>query len=107
WVHGSQLPHLMKDYPVKEFMLTQQRDYSVAVQIAPKPGFGDDSLQRIEATLRANLPGLPPGIELVERVPRTKANKWRPVTSFVEQTLVCSHTEQTKVCSTPSDEESA
>jgi len=84
WVHGSQLPHLMKDYPVREFMLTQRRDYSVAVQIAPKPGFGDDSLRRIEDTLRANLPGLPLGIELVEQVPRTRANKWRPVVSEVE-----------------------
>lgn len=83
WIHAIQLPHLMKDYPVREFMLTQRSDYSVAVQIAPKPGFGADSLGQIEATLRANLPGLPIGIELVEQVPRTKANKWRPVVSEV------------------------
>ncbi|HMX26060.1 MAG TPA: hypothetical protein PKC13_10695 [Blastocatellia bacterium] len=85
WIHGSQLPHLMKDYPVREFMLTQRADYSVAVQIAPKPELDADSLQRIEATLRANLPGLPLGIELVEQVPRTKANKLRPVVSEIEQ----------------------
>jgi phenylacetate-CoA ligase len=83
WIHAIQLPHLMKDYPVREFMLTQHSDYSVAVQIAPKPGFGAGSLQQIEATLRANLPGLPLAISLVEQVPRTKANKWRPVVSEV------------------------
>lgn len=83
WIHAIQLPHLMKDYPVREFMLTQHADYSVTVQIAPKPGFGADSQQQIETTLRANLPGLPLGIELVEQVPRTKANKWRPVVSEV------------------------
>jgi phenylacetate-CoA ligase len=84
WVHGSQLPHLMKDYPVREFMLTQHTDYSVAVQIVPKAGFGDDCRQQIEALLRANLPELPLVIELVERVPRSKANKWRPVVSEIE-----------------------
>jgi phenylacetate-CoA ligase len=84
WIHVSQLPHMMKDYPVREFMLTQHADYSVALQIVPKPGFGADSLQKIEATLRANLPGLPLGIELVEQVPRSKASKWRPVFSEIE-----------------------
>jgi len=90
WIHAIQLPHLMKDYPVREFMLTQHSDYSVTVQIAPKAGFEAGSQQQIENTLRANLPGLSLSIELVEQVPRTKANKWRPVTSFVDQTLVCS-----------------
>jgi phenylacetate-coenzyme A ligase PaaK-like adenylate-forming protein len=83
WVHGIEFPHLMKDYPVREFMLLQHKDYSVRLMIVPKNGFGEESRRQIENIVTANLPGLDVKIELVEQVPRTKANKWRPVVSEV------------------------
>jgi len=84
WVHGIQLPHMMKDYPVREFMFTQHADYSIGLKIVPRNGFGEESRRRILATLADNLPDLPVTIELVKDIPRTKANKWRPVVSEVE-----------------------
>ena len=54
--------------------------------IVPKIGFGEESRRQIEDVVTANLPGLDLKIELVEQVPRTKANKWRPVVSEVTVT---------------------
>ena len=85
WIHGNQLPHLMKDFPVREFMLVQHGDYSVEVKIAPKPDFNDASRRRMHATLTANLPGLAVSVEIVEAIPRTRANKWRVVVSEVQR----------------------
>ena len=84
WIHGIQLPHLMKDFPVREFMLVQRGDYSVDVKIAPKPGFNDHSRRQIHATIRTNLPGLDVRVETVEAIPRTRANKWQFVVSEVQ-----------------------
>ena len=36
WINGIQLPHLLKDYPVREFMFLQRADYSVQLKIVPK-----------------------------------------------------------------------
>lgn len=83
WVHGIEFPHLIKDHPVREFMIHQRQDYSVQVMIVPKSDFGEQNFHRIEDVVRANLPGLPLTIDLVEQVPRTMANKWRPVVSDV------------------------
>ena len=84
-VHGVELPHLMKDFQVKEFMLIQSPDYSVAVKIIPKPGFKEPDRQIIYDIITKNLPGLRIDINLVERIDRTKANKWRPVVSLVQR----------------------
>ncbi|HKQ75643.1 MAG TPA: hypothetical protein VJ810_18235 [Blastocatellia bacterium] len=84
WVHGNEFPHLLKDYPVREYMLLQRPDYSVRLMIVPKDGFGDESLRRIEHLVTANLPGLDFKMEMVDQVPRTRANKWRPVVSEVK-----------------------
>jgi phenylacetate-coenzyme A ligase PaaK-like adenylate-forming protein len=86
WVHGIEFPHMMKDYPIREFMLLQRPDYSVQLMIVPKNGFGEESRRRIENIVKANLPGLDLKIEMVEQVPRTMANKWRPVVSEVKFT---------------------
>jgi hypothetical protein len=51
--------------------------------IVPKNGFGEESRRKIESIVAANLPGLDLKIEIVEQVPRTIANKWRPVVSQV------------------------
>ena len=58
WVMSEELPHLLKDYPVKEFMCVQRADYSVQLQIVPRNGFSEENKQRILNTMGVNLPGL-------------------------------------------------
>ncbi|MDQ6734929.1 MAG: hypothetical protein M3Z35_12605 [Nitrospirota bacterium] len=86
WINGIQLPHLLKDYPVREFMFHQRADYSVHVEIVPKSAFTVDNLRTIEGTVSANLPGLKISLDLVDAIRRTKANKWRPVLTEVCRT---------------------
>ncbi|HEU4768548.1 MAG TPA: hypothetical protein VFS77_14295 [Pyrinomonadaceae bacterium] len=83
WVAGQEVPHLLKDYPVREFLFWQRPDYSVELQIVRQEAFNESSLRKIEEVLTANLPGLPIKIEFTESVVRTKSNKWRPVISEV------------------------
>jgi phenylacetate-CoA ligase len=85
WISGLQLPHLMKDYPIREFMFLQRADYTIEIKVVPQPGFGASSRQRILSTIEANLPGLEIKLVEVESLPRTKANKLRPVVSEVNQ----------------------
>ena len=84
WVTGLEVPHLLKDYPVREFLFLQREDRSVELQIVPQRDFDESSLRRIQEILTANLPGLQIQIELRESVVRTKSNKWRPVISEVK-----------------------
>ena len=84
-IHGIELPHLLKDFPVREFMLVQAEDYSVELQIVPKNGFDAGDESAIARTIAANLDGLAVNLKQVERIPRTKANKWRPVISKVKR----------------------
>ena len=81
WLAGPIVPHLLKDYPVREFLFLQRKDHSVELQIVRQQEFNDESLRKIEDILKANLPGLPIKIEFKESVVRTKSNKWRPVIS--------------------------
>jgi phenylacetate-CoA ligase len=85
WISGIQLPHMMKDHPVREFMFLQKSDYSIEIKVVPQKGFGDESRRGILATIGANLPGLEVKLVEVESIPRTKANKLRPVVSEVNQ----------------------
>jgi phenylacetate-CoA ligase len=85
WMMSEELPHLLKDYPVKEFMCVQRADYSVHLQIVPKNGFSEENKQRILDTMGLSLPGLKASISLVEKIPRTAANKWQPVVSEVKR----------------------
>ncbi len=84
-IHGIELPHLMKDFPVREFMLIQAEDYSVELQFIPKNGFGAKDKDAITQTLASNLEGLAVNLKQVDEIPRTKANKWRPVVSKVKR----------------------
>ncbi len=85
WVNGLEVPHMMKDYPVREYMLTQRQDYSIEIHLVPKQGFSEDDQKKILDTVRENLPGLTVNATLVDEIPRTRANKWRPVVSEVKQ----------------------
>jgi phenylacetate-CoA ligase len=83
WVEGEFGPHMLKDYAVREYMVLQRADYSVEVQIAPRDGFSEEDRLEIIRTLSRSLRGLKVSTTLVERVPRTPANKLRPVVSEV------------------------
>lgn len=83
WVSGLEVPHLLKDYPVREFQFLQRRDYSVELQVVPQSDFDEENLRSIRDILTANLPGLSIQIKLTDSVMRTKSNKWRPVVSEV------------------------
>jgi phenylacetate-CoA ligase len=85
WITGLQMPHMLKDYPVREFMFLQRPDYSVELQVIPQNNFGEDARRSILETVAANLPGLPVSLALVQSIPRTKANKLRPVVSEVKR----------------------
>ena len=81
WVHGVGIPHLMKDFPLSEFQIVQEVDFSVVVYLVPQDGFERSMQEQIIATLQPNLPDLPISARVVDRVERTRANKWRPVVS--------------------------
>jgi phenylacetate-CoA ligase len=83
WVMSAEVPHLLKDYPVKEFMCVQRADYSVQLRIVPRNGFSEEDKQTILDTIGVNLPGLDLSVVIVDEIPRTVANKWQPVISEV------------------------
>lgn len=83
WVSGAEFPHLLKSYPVREYVFVQQENYGIDLHIVPKPGFSDNHYAEIEKTISSNLEGLVIRIKLVEEVPRTRANKLRPVMTKV------------------------
>ena len=85
WVHGIAFPHLMKDFPVREFQIHQAQDYSVTIAIVPGDQFSAADSEAIVRTVQSNLPGLPIAVRLVTEIPRTRSNKWRPVITEVQQ----------------------
>lgn len=84
WIHGIELPHLLKSYAVREFMFVQAENYTVELLIVPKNGFSESDRNEILETVQANLRGLTVDVKLTEAIPRTKANKWRPVMTKVK-----------------------
>jgi len=84
WAHGLGFPHLMKDYPVREFQVVQRRDFSVEVRVVPRGPLTDASREGILQLMRANLVGLPVSLLVVDDIPKTRANKRRPVISELE-----------------------
>jgi len=83
WIHPVEIPHLMKEYPVREFMFRQRADYSVEIQIVPRDGFAEESRLGILKVVTDNLPGVSVELSIVDAVPRTAASKLRPVVSEV------------------------
>ena len=57
WVAGLEVPHLLKDYPVREFLFLQRQDHSVELQIVPQKDFDEDSLRSIRAITDSKLAG--------------------------------------------------
>lgn len=85
WVHGAHFPHLLKDFPLRDFQVHQSADYSVRVRFVPTAVFGASHRAELEANLAANLPGIRVTVDEVDAILRTRANKWRPVTSEVPE----------------------
>lgn len=84
WVNGLHFPHLLKEFGLADFRVHQHADYSVHVSVIFRPGgAGERALDQIKANLASNLSGLPVEVNVVDAIPRTKANKWRPVVSDV------------------------
>jgi phenylacetate-CoA ligase len=83
WVSGLGFPHLMKDYPVREFQVLQKPDFSVLIKVVPRAEFNEESRAGILRVLTSNLSGVPLDLAVVAEIPRTVANKWRPVISEV------------------------
>ena len=88
WMHGLSFPHLMKDYPVREFQIHQRADYSVTVRVLPAASFTEETGRGLLQIVRANLPKLPVELQLVDDIPRTASNKLRPVISDVNANRV-------------------
>lgn len=84
WVDGLGFPHLMKDFPVREFQVVQARDLSVAVRVVPRPGFTAQVAEQIRVLVVANVAGVAVSVQAVDEIPRTRAGKWRPVLSEAE-----------------------
>jgi len=85
FLHGAQFPHLFKDFPVREFMVVQEEDYSVVIQVVPRASFSNQDRDSILKIVHKNLPDLSVTLNLVNSLTKTKANKWRPVISRVPQ----------------------
>ena len=83
WMHPVGLPHLMKDYPVRGWQVHQASDLAIEIRVVPGPDYTSESGVAIVRTLSANVPGVPISLRLVDEIPRTRANKWRPVISEV------------------------
>jgi phenylacetate-CoA ligase len=83
WLHGIEFPHLMKDHPVREFQVIQRSDLSVEIKVVPRTPFSDESRDGILHVMKANLSGVPLKLVVVDEIPRSKANKRRPVISEV------------------------
>jgi phenylacetate-CoA ligase len=83
YIHGTQFPHMFKDFPVREFMVVQSEDYSLEIQLVPNSTFCKQNEQAILNLIGKNLPGLVVRIVKTDFIPKTIANKWRPVISRV------------------------
>ena len=88
WIAGEQFPHLLKSFPVREFMLIQDESFAVELQLVTKDGFTKEVENEITSIVEANLMGLPFRIRAVKDVQRTKSNKLRPVVSKVRSSSV-------------------
>jgi phenylacetate-CoA ligase len=81
WVHGCHFPHLLKDFRIRDYQVHQSSDYSVDVRVNPAAEWSADDLAEIRRNLEANLPGISVSIKTVDDIPKSRAAKWRPVTS--------------------------
>jgi phenylacetate-CoA ligase len=83
WFHGIGIPHLMKDLPIRDFQVVQGEDFTIDVYVVPASGYEMKHGMLVADTLRGNVGGVDVRVRQVAEIPRTAANKWRPVVSHV------------------------
>ncbi len=81
WMHGTVIPHLLKDFPLKEYQLHQSADLAVTLSYVPLRPLEPAQVDAIMTALHDNLPDIPVELRIVDAVPRTAAGKWLPVVS--------------------------
>lgn len=81
WFNALSFPHMLKDFPVREFQVYQAPDHSIELRLVPTEAFDAAAESAIIRTVRPNVGELPIRVRLVDAIPRTTANKWRPVLS--------------------------
>lgn len=87
WIDGLSVPHMMKDFPVRDFQVAQGEDLGVEVRVVPTASYRGADGEAIVRTMAVSLPGVRVTIRVVDEIPRTKANKWRPVVSAVRKSV--------------------
>lgn len=78
-VSGMLFPHLLKDFPLREFQVRQEESLAVSVLIVPRDGFDLRHETEIRTIITDNLPGCPVRLERVSEVPRGANRKLHPV----------------------------
>jgi phenylacetate-CoA ligase len=85
WMHGTVVPHLLKDFALRKYQLRQAADYSTELLVVTQDSFDSTQEQDIMTALRRNLPGVPIVIHRVAEIPATAAGKWLPVVSEIRE----------------------
>ena len=84
WFHPAGVPHLMKDFPVRDFRLVQASDHSITLEVVKDDAFEPGHREAILKVLRDNLPEVTIRMEELEEIPTTPAGKRKPVVSHVK-----------------------
>jgi phenylacetate-CoA ligase len=82
WFNALGIPHMMKDFPVRDFRFTQREDYSIIVEVVKGDRFSQEDRERILRIVAENLPGLQVDFVECQEIPKTKSGKRRPVISL-------------------------
>ena len=80
-VHGSEFPHLFKDFDVILYQVVQEDSGDVCVSILPGERFDQYQKSLCERIIAENLPGIKLAFQYPMSLERTSQNKLRPVIS--------------------------
>ena len=84
-IHGSEFPHLFKDFDVTFYQVRQGQDGNVVISIVPGKGFDHLQQQHCERIIRENLSGILVSFHYSSEIERTPQNKLKPVISEYHQ----------------------
>ncbi len=81
WIHGAVFPHMMKDYPVRDFQVHQHADSSLTVRLVTRGDWTADDEAALRKRLEETVPEITITLAFVDAIPKSAANKRRPVVS--------------------------
>jgi len=81
-VHGSEFPHLFKDFDILLYQVVQDADGKVLISIVPTPAFDKRQQDRCEQIIQSNLAGIPVTFCYKKEITRSAQQKLRPVISY-------------------------